>query len=206
LAFISQGLNLRIGVLTEGAEDAFSGTVISRDRNSFSILASGSQHLPPQGTRVYAEGLREHLAIGFETAVRSSTDSPLPTLVLEIPRGVKTKSLRHSRRVAVMVPVRYRWYATCRKESRELEDGLLLDISTGGVALAAKEIPEDECLLALNFVLPGCPPMRSECRKCRVGPRGQTDYPFLVGLRFIMIEPGYRKGIKLFVSSRSGDD
>jgi len=199
---LTPGVNVQAAFEADLVKHALTGTIVSSGDGQFTVRLNERPRRSPWPGDILAIGTQlEETFVEFEVAVQRCAPGPVPELVFPWPRKVRTRSLRRHPRVALKADASYRFYATCTPDPRPVQSGTVLDVSRGGLALEASDVPEGESMLRLDFQVPSQLQVTAECvqRHCVADPDGGKTYT--LGLEFVMISPQERKAIDLFVSS-----
>ena len=193
------GLSVWVAATSSDKERMWPGTVVSLDRRVLTVQMNRPPAAPPQPrTTVMIHAQVGGLRIDFGGQVQRYAADPCPYLLITIPPRVEVRSLRRFTRAPLESPAHYRWYATQRAEPYPMEEGRLINVSRGGAALAVRQAPENERLIEVCFTVPPADPVDAECVKRHVRPNQGGDYPFVIGLKFVMILSNERKAIGRF--------
>lgn len=198
------GLSVRISTLENKGQNIWSGVVLPVRGGVLPIQLNGTVHPEPwPGAGILVHGQKGGMLFDFSGEVKEFVTDPAPLLLLPVPQSVETRSLRRFDRAPLDVAAQCRWYGTASSEPNQPQDARIVDIGKGGAAIAIKEVPDDDRLLELELTIPGDFRVGAECVRRYAAATGTGDFPFRVGLEFIMISAQERKAVSLFVTSAS---
>lgn len=105
-----------------------------------------------EGTKVRLTFWDEAAAYSFEGKIMQRIAVPIPMLVLELPDSVVKVQRRNYVRVPALYPVSFR--SVTKKGLSDLQKGMMLDLSGGGLRFLTKEPVENKSLLYVFLTLP----------------------------------------------------
>lgn len=151
---IAHGTPVRVAYLEEPRGPVFRSTVryVDLDHVRLDLVALPNSQLPPQpGDRVLLVVQREASVRAFEARVAWIEFAP-PALVITTPIEARRDERRRTHRVNCAIPLRTgRWSDSPRGEFPL--DGIVVDISIGGLQLHAKEGVPTGATLRLAFAV-----------------------------------------------------
>lgn len=118
-----------------------------------------------EGTKVKLTFWDEVAAYAFEGKIMQRIAVPVPLVVLELPDSINKVQRRNFVRVPAFFPVTFR--SVTRKGLSDSYEGMMLDLSGGGMRFSTKEQVENKSLLYVQLVLPNGE-IQSPVRVCRV--------------------------------------
>ncbi|MGE4271331.1 MAG: flagellar brake protein [Desulfitobacterium sp.] len=119
----------------------------------------------------------------FHTMVIQRIAVPISIFILEMPKAIKRIQRRNYVRVAAHYPLTYQ--VVEREGLSDVKNGIMLDLSGGGMRFQSKEKLDIGTILYANLELPSCP-IGTPGRVCRVVPIEDTKN-FSISVDFYQI-------------------
>ena len=133
-----------------------------------------------EGTKVRLTFWDEAAAYSFEGKIMQRIAVPIPMLVLELPDSVVKVQRRNYVRVPALYPVSFR--SVTKKGLSDLQKGMMLDLSGGGLRFLTKERVENESLLYVLLTLPKGE-LKTPVRVCRAEKTEDSKH-YMVSVEF----------------------
>lgn len=166
------------------------------------VLEGSSAFQRGDGVVVMAKS--QESLLRFESKVLSARPQTREIALLT-PPSVFLRQLRRYQRVDVQAPCTFRWFQFSSGEAFPIEKGTVLNVSKGGILLAAEAEPKSDYLSARVY-LSGELPVFAECRVASSRKTAEPNAPFQIGLQFVLVEAEVLRSIDLFVAQRSAGE
>lgn len=147
-------INQKLFISRDGG-DWYVTSVQQLDKNEFSVAMPYHMSQPlilQRGDKVTVKFAGENAAYQFKTQVTGRSRDQVPLYVLALPEQCNRIQQRNFVRLPLLIPVKYAVVPEKDKEP-QFQEGIIIDLSGGGMKLALKDPYRPGVILILDFQL-----------------------------------------------------